>query len=300
MNLAQISKLDEEGARAYLEGLRWPEGPICPHCKSVNQATKLEGEKHRKGLWKCRACDRQFTVTIGTLFEDSHLPLRTWLMAFAIMCSAKKGVSALQLKRSLGLGSYQTAWHMAHRIRHAMAQEPLRGLLQGVVEADETYVGGKPRPGANKPRKQKTPVMVLVERGGRARAKVIPDVSGQTLKSALKANVNVYSTLMTDEHKSYRGAGRPFIAHERVNHSRAEYARGSAHVNTAESYFALLKRGIVGSFHNVSKKHLDRYCAEFSWRWNWRDYKDATRTEVALKQAEGCRLMYRSPVSGSN
>ncbi len=192
MNLAEISKLDEDSARAYLEGLRWPEGPICPHCKTVNCATKLHGEAHRKGLWKCGRCAKQFTVTIGTLFEDSHLPLRTWLMAFAIMCNAKKGVSALQLKRSLGLGSYQTAWHMAHRIRHAMAQEPLRGLLQGVVEADETYVGGKPRPGANKPRKQKTPVMVLVERGGRARAKVISDVSGQTLKSALKANVNVY------------------------------------------------------------------------------------------------------------
>lgn len=301
MNLAQISRLDEEGARAYLEGLRWPEGPICPHCKTVNQATKLEGEKHRKGLWKCRACDRQFTVTIGTLFEDSHLPLKTWLMAFAIMCNAKKGVSALQLKRSLGLGSYQTAWHMAHRIRHAMAQEPLRGLLQGIIEADETYVGGKPRPGDGKKRKHgrgttKTPVVVLVERGGRARAKVVADVSGPTLKRVLTSNVNTYSTLMTDQYIAYRGVGMPFAGHERVNHSAGEYARGDAHVNTAESFFALLKRGIVGSFHNVSKRHLPRYVEEFSWRWNLREYKDATRTEIALKLTEGCRLMYKAPI----
>lgn len=172
MNLNQVSKLTEDEARETFERIRWPNGPVCPHCDSV-EATKLEGKAHRAGLYKCRGCEGQFTATVNTIMEDSHLSIRTWLMAFAILCSSKKGVSALQLQRQLELGSYRTAWHLCHRIRHAMAQEPLAGLLKGTVEVDETYVGGKPRKGTGKHAggrgTKKVPVVALVERGGRVR-----------------------------------------------------------------------------------------------------------------------------------
>jgi transposase-like protein len=181
MTLDEVSKLTEDEARARLEGIMWPSGPVCPHCKEVNRAGRLSGKKHRPGLYQCNNpnCRLQFSVTVGTILEQSHLPIRTWLMAFAIMCSSKKGVSALQLQRQLGIGSYRSAWHMAHRIRFAMSQEPLAKLLRGVIEADETYVGGKPRKRNGQPAKRgrgtsKTPVMVLVERGGRAKAFVVP------------------------------------------------------------------------------------------------------------------------------
>ena len=195
MNLSQISSLTEDQARAYFERIRWPNGRICPHCGSV-ESKKLEGKAHRAGLYKCSGCGGQFTATINTIMEDSHLPIRTWLMAFSILCSAKKGVSALQLQRQLGLGSYRSAWHLAHRIRHAMAREPLKGLLGvggGTVEVDESYVGGKPRkhagpraPGTRRPNRKttKTPVVGLVERGGRVRAHVIPNLTAETLKAA--------------------------------------------------------------------------------------------------------------------
>jgi transposase-like protein len=146
INLAELSKLTEDEARAYLERIRWPYGPVCPHCGVVDGATKLEGEAHRPGVYECRSCLKQFTVTVGTIFERSHIELRLWLMAFAIMCASKKDVSAKQLQRQLGLGSYQSAWHMAHRVRHAMSTEPLKGTLAGRIEVDEAYVGGKPRP----------------------------------------------------------------------------------------------------------------------------------------------------------
>lgn len=145
VNLKDASKLDDEQARAYLEAIIWPNGPVCPHCGAMERITKLNGAAHRNGVHKCNGCRKQFTVTVNTIFERSHVPLRTWLMAFAILCNAKKGISALQLQRHLGLGSYRTAWHVAHRIRHAMRTEPLSGLLRGQVEVDETYVGGKPR-----------------------------------------------------------------------------------------------------------------------------------------------------------
>jgi transposase-like protein len=186
MNLSQISSLTEDQAREYFEKIRWPHGRLCPHCGSV-ESKKLEGKAHRAGLYKCSGCGEQFTATINTILEDSHLPIRTWLMAFSILCSARKGVSALQLQRQLGLGSYKMAWHLAHRIRHAMARDPLKGLLGaggGTVETDETWIGGKPRKHAGKrqagasrerPVPAKTRVVGLVERGGRARAHVIPE-----------------------------------------------------------------------------------------------------------------------------
>jgi len=303
MNLSQISKLTEEQAREMLERIRWPNGPVCPHCGCVEGHTKFNGKKHRPGVYKCNAgCGEQFTVTVNSVMEASHLPIRTWLMAFALMCSSKKGVSALQLQRQLGLGSYKSAWHMAHRIRHAMSQEPLAGLLRGDVEADETYVGGKPRKHTGKHRRgrttEKAPVVVLVERNGRSRAFPTADAKAHTLTPILRANVDPSSRLFTDSWRPYIKIGREFKAHARVSHERGEYARGEAHVNTAESWNALLKRGIIGSFHHVSRTHLAKYCDEFSFRWNYRKVSDGECTVAAVKAAEGKRLTYRTPVQG--
>jgi transposase-like protein len=308
MNLSEISSLSEDQAREYFEQIRWPNGRVCPHCGSV-ESNKLQGKAHRVGLYKCSGCAGQFTATIGTILEDSHLPIRTWLMAFSILCSAKKGISALQLQRQLGLGSYKSAWHLAHRIRHAMAREPLKGLLGvggGTVETDETWVGGKPRkrtgkhqPGTRqaKPSPTKTRVVGLVERGGRARAHVVPDLTGPTLKAAIRAHVDPSARLMTDENHAYIGLGKEFSGgHEVVNHSAGEYARGDATTNTVEGFFGLFKRGVMGSFHHISEKHMDRYLNEFSFRWDLRKASDGERTVEAIKAAEGKRLMYRVPI----
>lgn len=305
MNLQDVSRLTETEARETIERILWPHGPVCPHCGVAEGHTKMEGKAHREGLYNCNACREQFTVTVGTLFERSHIPLRTWLMAFAILCSAKKGISALQLKRALGLGSYQTAWHMAMRIRHAMAQEPLAGLLKGTVEVDETYVGGKPRKPALKGKTgrgtKKTPVLALVERDGRARAKVIPNIGGGTLQMAVKQHVDRSARVMTDDLASYRGLKNSFAGgHYVVRHSKQEYARGDVNTNTVESYFSLLKRGVIGSFHHISKEHMNRYLNEFSWRWNHRNATDSDRTYAAIKLTAGCRLMYKTPRNGSN
>ena len=302
--LAELSKLTEEGAREYLERVRWPHGPVCPHCGVVDGATKLEGKAHRVGVYKCRSCRKQFTVTVGTIFERSHIELRLWLMAFAIMCASKKGVSALQLQRQLGLGSYQSAWHMAHRVRHAMSREPLKGMLVGQVEVDETYVGGKPRPGNGEPRKsgrgtKKAAVVALVERDGKARAFPIERVNAATLKQAVRENVDQSAMILTDEWASYQGLGKEFKGgHFTVNHGQGEYWRGGAGTNTVEAFFALLKRGVYGSFHHVSKRHLHRYCDEFSFRWNHRRTTDGERTDAALRGAEGKRLTYEKPING--
>ena len=181
-----ISDLTEEQAREYLEKLLWPTGPVCPHCASVN-AYKMQGESCRDGLHRCRDCEKQFTVTVGTIFEDSHIPLRKWVRGFHLICSSKKGISALQLQRNLGLGSYRTAWHMGHRIRLAMQCEPLAELLRGPVEVDETYVGGKVDGKGRGFRDNKTPVVSLVERnGGRKRSVVMHRVTGQNIRAALR------------------------------------------------------------------------------------------------------------------
>ena len=304
MNLSDVSKLSEKEARATLERIRWPNGPVCAHCGATDWNTKFRGKAHRAGLYKCGDCGEQFPVTIGTVMEQSHLPIRKWLMAFALLCSSKKGLSALQLQRQLGLGSYRTAWHMAHRIRHAMTQEPLAGLLKGTVEADETYVGGKPRKGNKQTRSQgargrgtkKAAVAALVERGGCVVAKPVDRVDGVTLRQFVGQHVDRSATLMTDEWGSYKTVGKEFAAHHVVNHSRGEYVRGDAHTNTAEGFFALLKRGIVGSFHHVSRKHLGRYVDEFAYRYDRRKMTDGERTMEAIKASEGKRLTYRQPV----
>lgn len=303
--LAGVSRFTEEEAREYLERVLWPNGPVCSHCGSVDNAVKLAGMATRLGIYKCRekACRKQFTVTVNTIFHRSHIPLRTWVMAFSILCAAKKGVSALQPQRQLGLGSYQAAWLLGHRIRHAMAKEPMKGMLAGKVEVDETYIGGKPHKGSGEPVKtgrgtKKAAVMVLVERNGGARAMPIERVDAMTLKGAIRENVDCNSMILTDEWAAYRGIGKEFKrGHFSVNHGAGEYARGGAHTNTTEASLALPKRGVYSSLHHVSKQHLARYADEFGFRWNHQGIKDAERMVAALKCAPGRRLTYRKPAS---
>jgi transposase-like protein len=303
----ETPEMTEGEARAYIERLLWPNGePVCRHCGSVN-AYRMQGKTCRPGLCRCRDCKKQFTVTVGTIFEDSHLPLSLWVKAIHQIASSKKGMSALQLQRNLGIGSYRTAWFLAHRIRLAMRCNPVAGLLKGDVR-DETYVGanrhGKMR-GAKTPSKRgrgtsKTPVLALVESkpGGKAYAQPIERVDGKTLKGAMEERIDPAARIVTDELNAYPPAVKGFTGgHETVCHSREEYVNERGfHTNTVEAYFALLKRGVIGTFHHVSRKHLHRYCDEFSFRWGERLVTDAERREQAIKQVEGKRLMYRQPV----
>jgi hypothetical protein len=255
----------------------------------------------RPGLLRCRACKKQFTVTTGTVFEDSHIPLSKWLLAIHLLCASKKGMSALQLQRMLGLASYRSAWFMAHRLRYAMAEGPMAELLSGVIEADETYVGAKKKAGTKGgrpgPDSHKTPVMALVQRGGKVRAMPMPRVTAENLSKALRDNVDLKnSQLMTDEAPMYTLIGREFgMGHETVDHHRKEYVRGAAHTNTAEGFFSLLKRGINGVYHHVGRGHLGRYCDEFAFRYNSRTAKDGERSALLVEGAIGKRLTYKQP-----
>jgi transposase-like protein len=300
MTLTEIAKMTEDDARDYLEKLRWPNGPVCPHCESQD-VTRLHGEKHRAGTIQCNGCREQFTVTVGGVMESTHVPLVKWVLAFHLLCSSKKGMSALQLQRELNLGSYRTAWFMAHRIRHAMEGQPMQEQLKGYVEADETYVGGKPRFKGQSKRGRgttKAPVMVLVERDGNSVCKPLQRVSSKELGGEIKKAVSENAMLITDELPVYVGIGRHFEGgHEVVKHGQKQYVRKtqgglSINTNTAESFNALIKRGHYGIYHSMSKKHLHRYCSEFSFRWNHRKTNDSVRTEAALRQAEGKRLTY--------
>lgn len=305
MAAIDVGRLTENEARAILEAIRWPDGPICPHCGAKN-VSRLQSEKVRDGLFQCNGCRKQFTVILGTVMQGSHITLRQWVQAFHSMCSHKKGVSALQLQRNLGLHSYQSAWFLAHRIRLAMRADPFASKLKGIVEVDETYVGGKPRKGrrdekgnliVNKRGRgtKKTPVMALVERDGRVRTRVVEHVNAGNLKAAIREQVHSTAAIQTDELNLYTGIGKEFDGgHQTVNHSQGEYARGKVNTNTAESFFALLKRGVHGTFHHVSKTHLHRYCDEFAFRWGERKVNDGQRTVKAIKGAEGKRLVYKS------
>ena len=311
---------DERAAVEFLERQRWGDSPACPRCGAtdVYQMRGRDRKRNKRFLWLCRGCGEQFTVRIGTVFEDSRIPLRHWCYAFWAACASKKGVSALQIKRQTGL-SYKSALFLMHRIRYAMTPDR-SPRLDGTVEVDETYVGGRPRNPSiqalramsyteRKPWWQererakgrgtkKPPVVALVERGGNVRAQVIADVSGKTLHRAIRENVRASAAIHTDELSSYHGIGRHFAGgHHTVRHSIREYARGDVHVNTAESFFALLKRGLIGTFHAVSKKHLHRYVNEFAFRWNHRKEDDGARTAAAIQGAEGKRLRYREPRS---
>jgi transposase-like protein len=297
-------------AAEYLESIRWPNGPVCPHCGESERKPYALKSKTRR-LWKCAACRKQYTVTVGTIFESSHIPLHKWLWAFFLLCSSKKGMSAHQLHRMLGI-TYKSAWFMAHRIRYAMEQPPFQRQLTGTVEVDETYVGGKVRRSNKRQYKSldpmrpdkrlthtgrgsdKTPVVSLVERGGEVRSFRIANVTGETLGSAIRHHVAREAHLRTDSFPSYTRVGFEYASHETVNHMD-EYVRGDVHTNTAENYFSILKRGINGVYHHVSEAHLPRYLAEFDFRYNNRaanGVTDAERTRRALVGTEGKRLRF--------
>ncbi|MBE0672581.1 MAG: IS1595 family transposase [Anaerolineales bacterium] len=285
---------DTETARQYIEKMRWPDGkPVCPHCGCVDDVYRLTPKVASKsparlGVLKCKHCRKQFTVTVGTIFEGSHIPLNKWLQAIYFMCTRKKGISAHQLHRMMGV-TYKSAWFMVQRIRHAMFDDAKKPLIEGTIEADETYVGGKGR-GKRGRGTSKAPVFSLIERNGKARSCHVDNVKGSTLTAIMNDNVNIKSQVMTDSYKAYNPK------HQQVGHSR-EYIRGTVHTNVAESYFSLLKRGILGTFHHVSKEHLQRYLDEFDFRWTHRKMADDQRMAKAVMQIEGKRLHYRDSLA---
>lgn len=286
--------LNEDAAREYLEQIRWPDGAICPHCNSIG-AYKLQPKADskrpvRKGVYKCKSCRKQFTVTVGTIFEDSHIPLYQWLSAIQFLCASKKGISAHQLHRMLNI-TYKSAWFMAHRIRYAMGQPPLAEKLQGIIEADETYIGGKAHGKRGRASENKTPVFALVQRGGDVRSFKTDRVTARNLKTMIRENVDRNSTIMTDEFWSYNYLHEEFAGHGRINHSKGEYAKGEIHTNSVEGYFSILKRGIIGTYHHISQQHLDRYLAEFNFRYNTRQVDDAFRMVLAIGRVKDKRLI---------
>ena len=288
---------DADKAREHLESLRWPTGAICPHCGGVERNSKIEGKSARPGLYFCGDCRTQFTVTVGTVFERSKIALNVWLQAVHLMCASKKGVSAKQVERMLGV-TYKTAWFMCHRIREAMTN-PNGGLLggnRGVVEVDETYWGTAPGKKVRRGFGHKLKIVSLVDRKGEKRSFHVANVTADTLRPILTGNIARKSSINTDEAKVYKRLGGNFFHHATVNHSAGEYVRGNVTTNTVESSFAILKRGLYGTFHNVSEQHLQRYATEFDFRWNHRvalGYSDAQRADIALRGIGEKRLTYR-------
>lgn len=285
---------NEEAARQHLEELRWPDGPVCPHCGGTERNSKLHGKAHRPGVYFCGDCRQQFTVTVGTVFERSKIPLHKWILATHLLCSSKKGISSHQLHRTLGV-TYKTAWFMTHRIREAMkpSHSGLLGTGGGTVEADETYIGRKPGSEKRRGHGHKEAVFSLVERNGNVRSFHVPDVTASTLKEKLKSNVDEAASLMTDDARQYKKICEMFGSHESVNHSIGEYVRGKAHTNTIEGFFSIFKRGIYGVYQHVSSHHLHRYTTEFDFRYNNRKVTDSERSDNALKGISGKRLTYR-------
>jgi len=301
---------DDDAARAHLERLLWPHGPVCPHCGVIDNATAMKGATTRPGLYKCKTkeCRKPFTVTVGTVMERSKVPLHQWVLAAHYMASSKKGMSAKQLERLMGV-TYETAWFLFHRLREA-AKVTNPGPLGGegmIVEADETGVGGKERNKRLSKRNPKNIGMVgkqvaftLVERNGRARSFHVANVSGKTLRPIIVKHVKRSSTLMTDDAGQYRPIGAEFARFETVNHGIEEYVRGEWHSNTVEGFFSILKRGVYGTFHHVSEAHLHRYLAEFDFRYSNREalgVDDIARAEELLRGAQGKRLTYRQPAT---
>jgi len=296
---------DEDAAREHIEASRWPDGVNCPLCGSLS-VHRMAG-KTQAGMFLCNDCRSKFTCRTGTIMERSHVPLHKWLLAIHLMASSKKGMSAHQMMRNLGLGSYRTAWFLCHRIREAMTDDSHKatGGLGGankVVEVDETYVGGKAKNRAfNEPAPKKA-VLSLVEREGRVTSFHVANVTAETVRPLIVSNTNRASMLMSDESKLYPKLGKEFANHGSVNHSANEYARmgGFIHINTAENFYSILKRGITGTYHSVSEAHLHSYLAEFDFRYNNRSglgVEDAARAAKALKGTEGKRLTYRQPAS---
>jgi transposase-like protein len=294
---------NEAAAVEFMEKQRWGDLPCCPLCASVavyQMQDSKTGQRQANYRWRCRDCKQQYTVRKGTVFEDSRIELRHWCFAFWRASTSKKGVSALEIHRQTGL-SYKSSLFMLHRIRFAMADSVV-GPLSGQVEVDETYVGGKPRnKGPHNKRghgTKKQPVMALVERGGKVKTKPIADITAKTLKQFIRDNVDRSATILSDENSAYTGIGAEFDGgHHTVTHSKREYVRDDVHSNTVEGFFSLVKRGLYGVYHNVSKAHLHRYMSEFEFRYNNRHLDDGDRTNAAIKAAEGKRLMYKTPAA---
>jgi transposase-like protein len=297
---------NDNAARRHLEKIRWPDGPTCPHCGNADREriVALKGKSHRPGLFQCNECREHFTVTVGSVMERSHIPLSKWVLAFHLMAASKKGVSAHQLHRMLGL-TYKTAWFMAHRIREAMkpdTSEPIGGSGK-IVEADETYFGDKDRVTKRTKRGKsglasKRAVVSLVERGGQVRTFHVDRATKESVREVIVRNVSRKSTLHTDESRLYVELGTEFAAHESVRHSANEYVRGIVHTNTVEGYFSIFKRGMKGIYQHCGEAHLHRYLSEFDFRYNNREalgIEDAERAANAIKGAAGKRLTYRQP-----
>jgi hypothetical protein len=299
---------NEDKAIEFFEKQRWPEGPVCPHCGAVNTAFKLAGKTTRKGLYKCK-CRKTFTVKMRSIFEDSHIPLHKWFYAIHLMCSSKKGMSAYQFHRMTATFygekvSYRTAWFMFHRIRFAMTQHPMIDKLRGVVEIDETYIGGKekgvrgiPNPATSK----KRPVLALVDRErGKVRSFPLERVTLANIRPILQEHVETGTTIQTDEATVYHYMHDDFPDHDVVTHSKKEYARREngrlITSNTVEGYFSLLKRGIYGTYHHVGIPYLQQYLNEFDFRYNNRKVTDMQRAGSALRACEGKRLTLKMPV----
>jgi transposase-like protein len=295
---------DENAAREHLETVLWPQGPVCPRCGVMgDRVTKLQGKSTRPGVYKCKDCRKPFSVTVGTVMERSHIPLSKWLLATQLMASSKKSMSAHQLHRMLDT-HYATAWFLFHRLREAAnlgaeGIDPIGGENK-VIEADESYIGGKTRNKAFGPPPKKMAVFTLVEREGEARSRHVANVDSKTLREAIVTQASRKSYLMTDEALVYERLGREFAGHGTVNHSADEYVRtgGFHHTNTVESFFALLKRAVYGQFHHVSEAHLHRYLAEADFKYNTRaalGIDDAERADALLRGTKGKRLLYRQP-----
>jgi transposase-like protein len=301
MNLTDPRFQDAEKAREWLEAQRWPQGPHCTHCGSFS-VTGLSGRAHRPGVYQCNDCRQQFTVTTGSVMERSKIPLNKWLLAMHLMASSKKGYSAHQLHRTLGI-TYQSAWFLAHRIREAMANDksgPLGGEGK-TVEIDETYFGDKDRVTKRTKRGKsghasKRAVVSLVERGGRSRTFHIERATVANVRDVIVRNVSRKSILHTDESKLYTGVGSEFSKHETVKHTAGEYVRGDVHTNTVEGYFSIFKRGMRGVYQHCGEAHLHRYVAEFDFRYSNRSglgVEDTERASKIISQAAGKRLTYR-------
>lgn len=311
----EISRLliDEAAAQDTLAKLRWPNGVTCPLCDGGKKVYEVAYNRKAadgsevtsvRKQWKCGACRKKFSVTSRSIFEGAHIPVGKWLFAIHMMCSSKKGVSANQLSRTLEI-SYKSAWFMCHRVREAMLQEPLAGMLgkgpDAIVELDETFVGGKKKNNrhANRTHKagQKTAVMTLIDREGDVKTVKVDNVRKGTLQRVARPIVDQSANIVTDAHLSYEGLDEHFHSHHVVDHSQT-YVRGIIfHTNFAESYHSLLKRGIIGAFHHVSDKHLPRYLAEFDRRWNTRKELDGTRTVNVITTAFAKRLTYKAAIS---
>jgi transposase-like protein len=298
---------DEAAAREHLERLRWPDGQVCPRCGGMSKVTKCEGEAYRAGLYNCADCRRQFTVTVGTVYERSKIPLHKWVLATYLLCSSKKGMSAHQLHRMLDL-PYKTAWFMAHRIRASMI-DTSKGGIGGegkVVEADETYLGDKDVVTKRTKRGKaglgsKRAIVALVERGGKAKTFHIQRADSETVKQLLRTTASRESELMTDESRLYTDVGSEYARHGKVNHTAGEYVSWddpTIHTNTVEGFFSIFKRGMKGIYQHCGEAHLHRYLTEFEFRYNNRvalGVGDVGRADIALANIGGKRLTYYRP-----